>query len=63
MIHSAGSHHWKQTDTIVKLWLKHPELPKITITCEKQCYKNIKHLLKNKKLPENIVIYKKTNTV
>jgi len=59
MIHSAGSHHWKQTDTIVKLWLKHPELPKITITCEKQCYKNIKHLLKNKKLPENIVIYKK----
>jgi hypothetical protein len=58
MLHSAGSHHWKQTDTIIKLWLKHPELPKITITCEKQCYKNIENLVKNKKLPDNIILYK-----
>lgn len=58
MLHSAGSHHWKQTDTIIKLWLKHPELPKITITCEKQCYKNIKNIVENKKLPDNIVLYK-----
>ena len=58
MLHSAGSHHWKQTDTILKLWLKHPELPKITIICEKQCYDNIKNIIKNKNLPKNIKLYK-----
>ena len=59
MLHSAGSHHWKQTDTIIKLWLKQPQLPKITITCEKQCYKNIEPIIKNRKLPNNIKIYTK----
>lgn len=43
ILHAAGQHHWKQTDLIVELWIKHPELPKIIITCTEQCLTNIKN--------------------
>jgi hypothetical protein len=55
-LHSAGEHHWKQTDSIIKCWLNHPELPLITITCVEQCYRNIKNILGDKK-PSNILLY------
>lgn len=55
ILHSAGEHHWKQTDSIVKCWLANPDLPLIIITCVGQCYKNIKNLLKDKN-PNNLYI-------
>jgi hypothetical protein len=54
-LHSAGEHHWKHTDAIIKCWNSHPELPLIIITCTKQCYKNIKNLLN--KNTKNILFY------
>lgn len=54
-LHSAGEHHWKQTDAIIKCWNAHPELPLITITCTEQCYRNIKNLLN--KNTKNILLY------
>lgn len=65
IIHTAGEHHWKQTDAIVKCWIQHPDLPLIIITSWGQSYENIlQHLtkeeiikLKNNKYP-NIKIYK-----
>lgn len=55
ILHSAGEHHWKQTDSIVKCWLSNPDLPLIIITCVGQCYENIKRLL-NDKNPDNLYI-------
>lgn len=60
ILHSAGEHHWKQTDIVIKTWLSHPELPLIVITCVSQCYRNIENLLpKSKVLPPNMYLYKK----
>jgi len=54
-LHSAGEHHWKQTDAIIKCWNAHPELPLITITCTEQCYRSISNLLN--KNTKNILLY------
>jgi hypothetical protein len=54
-LHSAGEHHWKQTDAIIKCWNKHPELPIIVITCTDQCYRNIKDLINRNS--KNILLY------
>ncbi len=54
-LHSAGEHHWKQTDSVIKCWNKHPELPPIVITCTDQCYRNIEKLIN--KNAKNILLY------
>jgi hypothetical protein len=55
ILHSAGEHHWKQTDAIIKCWKKYNDLPEIIITCTDQCYINIKKLLIDK--PKNVIIH------
>ncbi len=55
VLHSAGEHHWKQTDTIIKCWNKYDDLIPIVITCTDQCYRNIKNLIDPNK--KNILIY------
>jgi hypothetical protein len=56
ILHTAGEHHWKQTDAIIKAWIEHDDLPTIIITCTDQCYRNIQKLIPSK-LPKNIVLY------
>jgi hypothetical protein len=58
ILHSAGQHHWKQTDTIVKTWKKYNDLPPIVITCTDQCYRNIAKILDNQ-IPKNMTLYTK----
>lgn len=55
ILHSAGQHHWKQTDAIIKCWNKYKDLPVIVITCTEQCYRNIKNLINPNN--KNIVLY------
>jgi hypothetical protein len=57
ILHSAGEHHWKQTDSIIKCWKKYNDFPEIIITCTDQCYRNIMKLLKD--IPNNVKIYNK----
>ncbi|QKE50455.1 glycosyl transferase [Faustovirus] len=33
VVHTAGQHHWKQTGAVIDCWYRHPDLPKIVITC------------------------------
>lgn len=56
VLHSAGEHHWKQTDSILKCWLKYPDMPIIVITCTDQCYKNIQDLIGNSN-PKNLIFH------
>ena len=56
ILHSAGEHHWKQTDIILKTWIKYDDLPLIIITCTGQCYKNIKELIHDKNI-KNMYVY------
>lgn len=58
ILHSAGQHHWKQTDVVVKTWKKYSDLPRIIITCTDQCYQNITKLLNNN-IPKNMILYNK----
>jgi len=59
ILHSAGEHHWKQTDSIIQAWMTYPDLPSIVITCSDQCYDNIKNILKGKLIPKNMILYNK----
>ncbi len=59
LLHSAGEHHWKQTDAIIKTWQNHPELPLLVITCTNQCLRNIEPILKKGGYPKNIHLHKK----
>ena len=61
ILHAAGQHHWKQTDLVLKLWTKHPELPKVIITCAGQCLDNIKERVPEffKKKYDNIELHQK----
>jgi len=59
LLHSAGEHHWKQTDAIVQAWVTYPDLPSIVITCTSQCYDNIKTILRDKAIPKNMILYNK----
>jgi len=58
ILHSAGQHHWKQTDVIVKTWKKYPDLPPIVITCTDQCYRNIVNII-GAHIPKNMTLYTK----
>lgn len=40
ILHLAGAHEFKNTDTIIKCWLKYPYLPRIIIGCYDNCIKN-----------------------
>lgn len=57
ILHTAGEHHWKQTDAIMKAWTTYDDLPTIIITCTDQCYRNIQKLVPSK-LPKNVILYK-----
>lgn len=59
ILHSAGEHHWKQTDAIIKAWQKHPDLPLIIITCTGQCFRNVEPILKKGGYPKNVHFHKK----
>lgn len=59
LLHSAGEHHWKQTDSIIKAWQKYENLPLIIITCTNQCLRNIEDLLKKGGYPKNMYLHKK----
>lgn len=59
LLHSAGEHHWKQTDSIIKAWQQHTDLPLIIITCTDQCFRNIEPLLKKGGYPKNMYLHKK----
>lgn len=59
ILHSAGEHHWKQTDAIIKTWQKYQDLPVIIITCTGQCYRNVESILKSGGHPTNIILHKK----
>lgn len=59
LLHSAGEHHWKQTDAIIKAWQLYPDLPFIVITCTNQCLRNIENLLKKGGYPKNMHLHKK----
>lgn len=59
LLHSAGEHHWKQTDAIIKTWQKYPDLPFIIITCTNQCLRNVEALLKSGGQPTNMHLHKK----
>jgi hypothetical protein len=59
ILHSAGEHHWKQTDAVIKAWQSHPNLPLIIITCTNQCLKNIEPILKKDGYPKNMHFHKK----
>ena len=39
-LHAAGKSNWKQTDTVLQAWAKHPEWPPLTVTCRKECINN-----------------------
>lgn len=56
IFHSAGEHHWKQTDVIIKTWKKYNDLPAIIVTCTGQCFNNIKGILGDE-TPKNMYIY------
>lgn len=58
ILHSAGEHHWKQTDSVIKCWQNNKDLPLIIITCTGQCYNNITKLLKNN-IPSNMLLFNK----
>ncbi len=57
ILHLAGAHHFKNTDTIIKCWMKYDNLPPIIIGCYDMCIKNslMKYLTKEEydKIKEN----------
>lgn len=60
-IHAAGSSPWKGTDTIINAWLKHPEWPKLVVTCRGRCKDNLMKYVDMRKytssnFPRNISI-------
>lgn len=55
--HFAGKSRFKMTDLIYTLWAKNPNYPKITISCFKSCYDNLKKYSDIKKL-SNVKLYK-----
>lgn len=59
ILHSAGEHHWKQTDAIIKAWQKYPDLPLLILTCTDQCFRNIEPIVKKNGYPKNIYFHKK----
>lgn len=59
ILHSAGEHHWKQTDSIIKAWQKYPDLPLLILTCTGQCFRNVEPILKKGGYPKNIYFHKK----
>lgn len=59
ILHSAGEHHWKQTDSIIKAWQKYPDLPLLILTCTGQCFRNVEPILKKGGYPRNIHFHKK----
>jgi len=59
ILHSAGEHHWKQTDSIIKAWQKYKDLPLLILTCTDQCFRNIEPILKQGGYPKNIYFHKK----
>jgi glycosyltransferase involved in cell wall biosynthesis len=59
ILHSAGEHHWKQTDSIIKAWQKYPDLPLLVLTCTGQCFRNVEPILKKGGYPKNIHFHKK----
>lgn len=59
ILHSAGEHHWKQTDSIIKAWQKYQDLPLLILTCTGQCFRNIEPILKKGGYPKNIYFHKK----
>lgn len=40
ILHLAGAHEFKNTDTIIKCWLAQPDLPPVIIGCYDNCLKN-----------------------
>lgn len=59
ILHSAGEHHWKQTDVIIKTWQKYSDLPLLIITCTNQCFRNVQPILNKGGYPKNIHFHKK----
>lgn len=55
ILHSAGAHNWKNTDTVIKAWLKHGKklnLPEVVITCHKKCLTSLKKYLEPNEFKE-----------
>lgn len=59
ILHLAGAHEFKNTDTIIKCWLKYTDLPLIIIGCYDNCIKN--SLKKYLTAPEYDEINRRTN--
>lgn len=39
-LHAAGRSEWKQTDSVLAAWGKHPEWPRLVVTCRERCDSN-----------------------
>ena len=59
ILHFAGGHKWKQTDIVLKTWMKyHDKLPPIYILCHSLCKENIEHYLQ---IPIDVIKQKYKN--
>jgi hypothetical protein len=43
-LHAAGISPWKQTDSVLNAWVKHPEWPELVVVCRDRCKSNISNI-------------------
>lgn len=51
-LHIAGKSPAKNSEVLVRAWLKHPEWPHLTILCREKPLANVKRIINNSKTPQ-----------